>query len=115
MSAGPASTSACARRWGGGADLVLCDMAAPATGHRATDHLRAMALAERAYRVARRLLKPGGGFVVKVLRGGADHELLTPLRRDFARAAPRQARGQPPRLARDLSRRRGFRGEGRGD
>ena len=100
---------------GGGADLVLCDMAAPATGHRATDHLRAMALAERAYRVARRLLKPGGGFVVKVLRGGADHELLTPLRRDFARL-----RHAKPEASRRDSRETylvaaGFRGEGRGD
>ena len=70
---------------GGRADVVLSDMAAPATGHRATDHVRTMALAETAREAARRLLAPGGAFVAKVLRGGADRDLLGALKRDFAR------------------------------
>jgi 23S rRNA (uridine2552-2'-O)-methyltransferase len=37
---------------GGPADLVLSDMAAPTTGHRATDHLRTIALVEIALDVA---------------------------------------------------------------
>ena len=36
------------------ADLVLSDMAAPTTGHKATDHLRIMALCEAAADFARR-------------------------------------------------------------
>ncbi|HLB81368.1 MAG TPA: RlmE family RNA methyltransferase [Dongiaceae bacterium] len=68
---------------GGRADVVLSDMAAPATGHAGTDHLRVMALAEAAYAFAAAALAPGGAFVVKVLRGGAEAELLAALKRDF--------------------------------
>lgn len=68
---------------GGQADLVLSDMASSATGHRSTDHMRTMALAEQAHRIARALLAQGGGFVAKVLRGGADDDLLAALKRDF--------------------------------
>jgi 23S rRNA (uridine2552-2'-O)-methyltransferase len=70
---------------GGPADLVLSDMAAPATGHAQTDHIRIMALVEAAYDVARHLLAPGGAFVGKVLAGGAEREILERLKRDFAR------------------------------
>ena len=56
---------------GGPADLVMTDMAAPTTGHRATDHMRTIALAEIALEVAEDCLKPGGAFVGKVFQGGA--------------------------------------------
>jgi 23S rRNA (uridine2552-2'-O)-methyltransferase len=59
-------------------------MAPAATGHAQTDHLRIMALAETAYECATDLLAPGGSFVAKVLQGGAERELLTALKRDFA-------------------------------
>jgi 23S rRNA (uridine2552-2'-O)-methyltransferase len=67
----------------GPADVVLTDMAAPATGHAQTDHLRIMALLEAAYDFARTVLAPGGAFVGKVLRGGAEKDLLDALKRDF--------------------------------
>ena len=66
------------------ADVVLSDMAAPATGHQATDHLRIMGLLEEAVAFARAVLKPGGTFVGKVFQGGAEKELLALLKRDFA-------------------------------
>lgn len=69
---------------GGEADFVLSDMAANATGHRQTDHLRIMALAEAAAAFACEVLKPGGGFLCKVLRGGTEGTLLAALKRDFA-------------------------------
>jgi 23S rRNA (uridine2552-2'-O)-methyltransferase len=69
---------------GGNADIVLSDMAANATGHRQTDHLRIMALAEAAAAFAREVLAPGGSFVCKVLQGGTESELLAELKRDFA-------------------------------
>jgi 23S rRNA (uridine2552-2'-O)-methyltransferase len=69
---------------GGLADVVLSDMAAPATGHAPTDHLKIMALAEAAHAFAVEVLKPGGSFVAKVLQGGATQELLRALKRDFA-------------------------------
>jgi 23S rRNA (uridine2552-2'-O)-methyltransferase len=67
-----------------GADAVLSDMAAHATGHRQTDHLQIMGLAEAAIDFARQVLKPGGSFVAKMLRGGAEVQLLAALKRDFA-------------------------------
>jgi 23S rRNA (uridine2552-2'-O)-methyltransferase len=69
---------------GGPADLVLSDMAAPATGHAATDHLRIVALAEDAFAFAATTLKPGGVFVAKVFQGGAEGALLAALKRAFA-------------------------------
>src|SRR5262245_40780490 len=69
---------------GGSADVVLSDMAANATGHRRTDHLKIMGLAEAAADFAREVLKPGGTFLAKVLQGGTEGELLASLKRDFA-------------------------------
>jgi 23S rRNA (uridine2552-2'-O)-methyltransferase len=69
---------------GGPVDLVLSDMAAPATGHPPTDHLRIMALCEAALDFAAGVLKPGGAFVAKVLQGGTERGLLQRMKRDFA-------------------------------
>ena len=69
---------------GGPADMVLSDMAANATGHRKTDHLKIMALAEAAAEFAREVLAPGGAFLCKVLQGGTEGTLLAALQRDFA-------------------------------
>jgi 23S rRNA (uridine2552-2'-O)-methyltransferase len=66
------------------ADVVLSDMAANATGHRQTDHLRIMALAEAAADFARQVLAPGGAFLCKVLQGGTEPALLAELKRDFS-------------------------------
>jgi 23S rRNA (uridine2552-2'-O)-methyltransferase len=68
----------------GKADVVLSDMAANATGHRRTDHLRIMALAEAAAHFAREVLAEGGSFLCKVLQGGTEAALLAELKRDFA-------------------------------
>jgi 23S rRNA (uridine2552-2'-O)-methyltransferase len=69
---------------GGPADVVLSDMAANTTGHRKTDHLKIMALAEAAAMFAREVLTPGGVFLCKVLQGGTEGALLADLKRDFA-------------------------------
>jgi 23S rRNA (uridine2552-2'-O)-methyltransferase len=68
---------------GGLADIVLSDMAANATGHRKTDHIKIVALVEAAYEFAREVLAPGGTFLAKVLQGGTEASLLGPLKRDF--------------------------------
>lgn len=65
-------------------NAVLSDMAAPATGHRRTDHLRIMGLAEEALAFALKVLAPGGVFLAKVLQGGSEKSLLEVLKRDFA-------------------------------
>ncbi len=68
----------------GPADVVLSDMAANATGHRRTDHLRIMALAEAAAEFACEVLAPGGTLLCKVLQGGTEATLLAALKREFA-------------------------------
>jgi 23S rRNA (uridine2552-2'-O)-methyltransferase len=65
------------------ADAVISDMAAPATGHRQTDHLKIMALCDAALDFAKEVLKPGGAFLCKVLRGGTERALLEAMKRDF--------------------------------
>ena len=69
---------------GGPADVVLSDMAANATGHRPTDHLKIMALVEAAAEFAGEVLKDGGAFLAKVIQGGTESLLLAALKRDFA-------------------------------
>lgn len=68
---------------GGEADAVISDMAAPATGHRDTDHMKIMALCELALDFAQDVLKPGGAFVCKVQRGGTEGELLKKMKTSF--------------------------------
>lgn len=67
----------------GEVDVVLSDMAAPATGHRLTDQLRAQTLAEAAHDFARRVLAPGGALVLKAFHGGGEADLMAALKRDF--------------------------------
>jgi 23S rRNA (uridine2552-2'-O)-methyltransferase len=69
---------------GGPADVVLSDMAANATGHRRTDHIKIVALVEIAAEFAREVLAPGGAFLAKVIQGGTEGTLLASLKRDFA-------------------------------
>jgi len=86
---------------GGKADGVMSDMAANTTGHRKTDHLKIMALAELAIEFAREVLEPGGFFVSKVFQGGTEVDLLTMLKRDFAvvrHVKPKASRPDSPEL-----------------
>jgi 23S rRNA (uridine2552-2'-O)-methyltransferase len=84
---------------GGAADLVLSDMAANTVGHPQTDHLRTMGLVEIAVDFACQALRPGGGFVAKVLAGGADNELVALLKRNFATVK----HAKPPASRKDSS------------
>ena len=65
------------------ADIVVSDMAANTTGHAQTDHIRTTELATQAYQFATQHLKQGGHFITKIFRGGAEVELLNPIKRDF--------------------------------
>ena len=80
----PAAPDILKEKLGGPADVVLSDMAANATGHRKTDHLKIVALVEAAAMFAAEVLKPGGTFLAKVLQGGTEGDLLAMLKRDFA-------------------------------
>jgi 23S rRNA (uridine2552-2'-O)-methyltransferase len=80
---------------GGRADLVMSDMAANTTGHGPTDHIRIIHLCELAYQFATQVLKPGGAFVCKVLKGGTESVLLKQMQKDFTsvkHAKPKSSR-----------------------
>jgi 23S rRNA (uridine2552-2'-O)-methyltransferase len=86
---------------GARADVVLSDMASPATGHRATDHVRVVALVETALDLAEDVLAPGGTFLAKVFQGGAGQELVARLKRSFAKVShvkPKASRAESPEI-----------------
>jgi 23S rRNA (uridine2552-2'-O)-methyltransferase len=88
-------------RLGGSADGVISDMAANATGHRKTDHLRIMGLVELAADFAVETLARGGFFLAKVLQGGSEGSLLARLKRDFVavrHVKPRSSRADSAEL-----------------
>ncbi len=96
---------------GGGADVVMSDMAAASSGHKQTDHLRIVALCEAAAQLAFDVLEPGGTFVAKVLAGGAEGELQKLLKQRFEKVA----NVKPPASRADSSEKfvvaMGFRGQ----
>lgn len=67
----------------GKADVVVSDMAAPACGMTDVDHMRIMNLVEEAFLFSKEVLKPGGHFIAKVLRGGTETNLLKELKHYF--------------------------------
>lgn len=63
--------------------LILSDMAANTSGHKQTDHIRTVGLAELAAQFAVENLAKGGTFVTKVFQGGAQGDLLELLKANF--------------------------------
>lgn len=99
------------KEWlGGKADVVMSDMAASASGHKQTDHMRIIALCEAAAYFAFDVLEEGGTFVAKVLAGGAEGDLQKLLKRRFTKVA----NFKPPASRQDSSEKfvvaTGFRG-----
>lgn len=94
----------------GPADVVMSDMAASASGHKQTDHLRIIALCEAAAYFSFDVLVEGGTFVAKVLAGGAEGELQKLLKLRFTSVA----NVKPPASRADSSEKfvvaRGFKG-----
>ena len=97
---------------GGPADVVMSDMAAAASGHRQTDHIRIIALCEAAAALAFDVLEEGGTFLAKVLAGGAEESLQRDLKARFAKVA----NVKPPASRSDSAEKyvvaQGFRGRG---
>ncbi len=67
----------------GPVDVVLSDMANSATGHKQTDQIRTMSLADAALDFAVKVLGEGGSFAAKVLAGGADKNLMQKMQYHF--------------------------------
>ena len=57
---------------------------------------RSLYLAELALDLAREVLKPGGGLVVKIFQGEGFDRYLRELRGDFARVASRKPKASRP-------------------
>jgi 23S rRNA (uridine2552-2'-O)-methyltransferase len=68
---------------GGPPDLIASDMAPNTTGHRATDHLRIVALIEAAADFAAAHLATGGTLLAKAFQGGETAAVLARLKQDF--------------------------------
>jgi 23S rRNA (uridine2552-2'-O)-methyltransferase len=80
-------------------DLILSDMMPNTIGHKASDHYRSIALAERALYFVDGLLRPGGHFLIKVWQG-SDFEAY----RDMLRERFRKVKIKKPRSSRPNSR-----------
>lgn len=65
------------------ANIVLSDMAAASCGHTQTDHIRIINLCESALDFAINNLEVGGAFITKMLKGGAEHDLLGLVKKNF--------------------------------
>ncbi len=89
-------------------DWVISDMAPNISGNESIDIPRIMYLAELALDFALKVLKQGGGFLVKVFQGEGFDELLVEMRKNFKEVAirkPKASRGRSREvyiLARDF-------------
>ncbi len=68
-----------------GADTVICDAAPNLTGNWSYDHARSIDLAVSALECAKKILKPGGGFAVKVFQGDLFPNFLDKVRQGFVK------------------------------
>lgn len=80
-----------------GADLVLSDMAPNMSGVLAVDQPRGMLLAELALDLGMKVLRPGGGMVLKLFQGRGSDNFLAELRRGFERVGVRKPKASRPR------------------
>ncbi|MDH4133233.1 MAG: 23S rRNA (uridine(2552)-2'-O)-methyltransferase RlmE [Gammaproteobacteria bacterium] len=91
-------------------DLVISDMAPNMSGVDISDHARVMHLAELALEFSERVLKPGGGFLVKVFQGRGFNEYYKALQARFSRVATRKPKASRARSAELYLLATGFRG-----
>lgn len=92
------------------ADLVISDMAPNMSGMRDIDLPRVMYLAELALDLAKTVLKPGGGFLVKVFHGEGYEELLKELKSSFNSVKVRKPKASRARSSENYLLAAGFRG-----
>ena len=82
-------------------DIVLSDMAPSLSGVDVIDQPRSMYLTELALDMSARILKPGGGALIKVFQGAGFRELVQSARGKFARVKvvkPVASRSRSPEM-----------------
>ncbi|WP_342304527.1 23S rRNA (uridine(2552)-2'-O)-methyltransferase [Methanolobus sp. ZRKC5] len=80
-----------------GADVVICDAAPNLSGNWSYDHARSIDLTRSALGCAKKILKPGGNFVVKVFQGDMFKEFLEEVKDNFTYTrsySPKASRSQ---------------------
>jgi 23S rRNA (uridine2552-2'-O)-methyltransferase len=80
-----------------GADAVICDAAPNLSGNWNYDHARSIDLTKSALGCAKKILKPGGHFVVKVFQGDMFKDFLEEVKDNFTYArsySPKASRSQ---------------------
>ena len=82
---------------GASADLVISDMAPNISGMEVVDIPRAYYLAELALDLARQVLKPGGGLLVKLFQGEGFDVYQKDLKRSFKRVVMRKPKASRAR------------------
>lgn len=78
-------------------DLVMSDMAPNMSGTESVDQARAMHLAELALDFARKWLKPGGDFAVKLFQGESFDDFVRDARVSFSKTYVRKPKASRPR------------------
>ena len=64
-------------------DILISDMSPNTIGHRKTDHLRIIVLAEIAFEFAMKFLKKDGFFICKLFQGGGIENLIIDIKKNF--------------------------------
>lgn len=91
------SIMAAAGKEGNNADLVISDMAPNISGMDAIDMPKAYYLCELALDLARQVLKPGGGFLVKLFQGDGFDVYTKELKASFSRVVMRKPKASRAR------------------
>ena len=106
----PGMTDRLIRALGEKPSLVLSDMAANTSGHKQTDHIRTVGLAELGAQFAIENLARNGAFVAKVFQGGAQGDLLELLKANFDEVRHWKPPASRPESPETFVIARGFRG-----
>ena len=80
-----------------GADLVISDMAPNISGMEVVDIPRSYYLADLALDLARQVLKPGGGLLVKLFQGEGFDDYQKALKQSFSRVVMRKPKASRAR------------------
>lgn len=89
--------------------LVISDMAPNISGVTSVDQPKSIYLAELALDMARRVLMPGGDFLVKVFQGSGDEELRKQIQASFQKILVRKPKASRPTSREVYILARGFR------